>query len=244
MQHFVAAAIGTVVGHGGIVLQVNPIGDNHRRCHDLLKGIQPDGVIVRIGMLTTLSRNFTESFIEPLLKRPNTKYILEAKDQTNLLNALANHQLDIALTNIEVRGNEKQLWQSQVITRQPIAIIGPPGLALGSELSEGYDQHEWVLPVAESAIRTAFDGYCAQFQLTPKVVGETDDMAMLRLLARDSGAIAVIPEVVVKDELKQGRLQKYMTLPNVFENFYAVSIKRQLHNPIIAELIQQATKLA
>src|SRR5450830_462762 len=200
----------------------------------LLKGLQPDGLIIRIGMLSTMSRNFTESFMEPLIKRPNTKYILAAKDQTNLLNSLANHQLDIALTNIEVRGTEKHLWQCQLIARQPISLIGPPGLDLGSTLSEGYNAYEWILPVSDSPIRSAFDGFCAQYQLQPKIVGEADDMAMLRLLARDSGAIAVMPEVVVKDELLQGRLKKYMTLPNVFENFYAVSIKRQLDNPIIS----------
>lgn len=208
----------------------------------LLKGLRPDGLIIRIGMLSTMSRNFTENFIEPLIKRPNTKYILAAKDQTNLLNCLANHQLDIALTNIEVRGTEKQIWQSQLLARQPISLIGPAGLDLGSTLSEGYKDREWVLPASDSAIRSAFDGFCAQYQLQPKIVGEADDMAMLRLLARDSGAIAVMPEVVVKDELLQGRLKKYMTLPNVFENFYAVSIKRQLNNPIISELITRASK--
>ncbi len=209
----------------------------------LLKGFRPEELIIRIGMLSTMSRNFTEGFIEPLLKRPNIKYILVAKDQTNLLNSLANHQLDVALTNIEVRGTDKQLWQSQLIARQPISIIGPPGLNLGNRLTEGYQDREWVVPVSESAIRTAFDGCCAQYQIIPKIVGEADDMAMLRLLARDSGAIAVMPEVVVKDELNQGKLQKYMTLANVYENFYAVSIKRQLNNPIISELINKAIKV-
>jgi len=52
-------------------------------------------------------------------------------------------------------------------------------------------------------------------------VGEADDMAMLRLLARDSNALAVMPEVVVKDEIAAGKLTSYMTLPNIHERFYA-----------------------
>jgi LysR family transcriptional activator of nhaA len=35
---------------------------------------------------------------------------------------------------------------------------------------------------------------------------EVDDMAMLRLLARDSGWLALLPEVVVQDELRGGVL--------------------------------------
>lgn len=67
-------------------------------------------------------------------------------------------------------------------------------------------------------------------------------MAMLRLLARDTGALAVMPGVVVKDELQQGKLVNYLTLPNVYENFYAVTVKRKIQNQLISELINNAIK--
>ncbi len=97
----------------------------------LSKGIQQGMLTVRIGVLTTMSRNFVESFIEPLIRRPNTKYILHARGQVNLLNALANHEFDLALTNTQVLGVNKELWQCQLLARQPVAIIGPPKLSLG-----------------------------------------------------------------------------------------------------------------
>ena len=62
-------------------------------------------------------------------------------------------------------------------------------------------------------------------------------MAMLRLLARDTGALTVLPTVVVKDEIAQGTLKVHMPLPNVFENFYAVTVKRQFIPPILTELL-------
>ncbi len=203
----------------------------------LTLGIQSEQRTVRIGMLSTMSRNFIESFIEPILHKPNVKYILRAKGQTNLLNALADHQLDLALTNIEVRGNSKQVWQCRLLARQAIAIIGPPGLGLGQDFPSQYQAQRWVLPVHESPIRSAFDGFCAQYQFRPAVVAEADDMAMLRLLARDAGALAVMPGVVVKDELKTGELVKYWVLPNIFENFYAVSVARHIPNPLITQLL-------
>lgn len=75
----------------------------------LSKGIQPELLTVRIGVLTTMSRNFVESFIEPLIRRPNTKYVLHARGQVNLLNAVTNHEFDLALTNIQVLGTNKEL---------------------------------------------------------------------------------------------------------------------------------------
>ncbi|MFO1369009.1 MAG: LysR family transcriptional regulator [Marinagarivorans sp.] len=207
------------------------------------QGIEPAVRRLRIGVLTTMSRNFVESFIEPLLRRPNVQYQLQARGQVNLLNALANHEFDLALTNQQVVSGNQELWQCQLLARQPVAILGPPHLPLGNPFPQGYGDCEWVVPVADSPLRSAFDSFCAQQQFKPRIVAEADDMAMLRLLARDTGALAVMPEVVVKDELQQGKLVHYLTLPNAFENFYAVTVKRQLANPLVSELINRALKL-
>lgn len=209
----------------------------------LTKGIQQGLLSVRIGVLTTMSRNFVESFIEPLIRRPNTKYSLHARGQVNLLNAVANHEFDLALTNTQVMGTNKELWQCQLLARQPVAIVGPPDLPLGKVFSSRYKDHAWVVPVIESPVRSAFDSFCAQHQFKPRIIAEADDMAMLRLLARDTGALAVMPDVVVKDELQQGKLVNYLNLPNVYEHFYAVTVKRQIQNVLIQELINNAIKL-
>ncbi|HSG53761.1 MAG TPA: substrate-binding domain-containing protein, partial [Rheinheimera sp.] len=147
------------------------------------------------------------------------------------------HQLDLVLSNIAVQGNDSQLWQCRLLARQPVAVIGPPGKALGSELS-AYQQQRWVLPPVQSPIRTAFDALAAQYQLQPEVVAEADDMAMLRLLARDSGALTVMPAVVVKDELTSGRLQQYLVLPQVYENFYIITTQRELVHPQLNLLLK------
>jgi LysR family transcriptional activator of nhaA len=81
--------------------------------------------------------------------------------------------------------------------------------------------------------------WCERNQIRVEVAAEVDDMAMLRLLARDSGAITVLPEVVVQDELRDGRLQRYCTVPGVFENFYAITAFRRSPSPIVQGLISR-----
>ncbi|MEM0953233.1 MAG: LysR family transcriptional regulator [Pseudomonadota bacterium] len=189
-----------------------------------------------IGVLSTMSRNFVELFIQPLLSRLGIRYSLEALGQTNLLNALANHRLDLVLTNVEVAASEERFWQTRLLAHQPVAIVGPAGNPR-RQFPEDYANSRWVLPLADSPIRSGFDGFCAQHQFVPDVVAEANDMAMLRLLARDTGALAVIPEVVVRDEVDSGSLVRHMTLPRVFENFYAVTVQRQRANRLLDELL-------
>lgn len=205
----------------------------------LRKGIESESQTLRVGVLSTMSRNFIESFVEPLLSQSMVKLEIMASGQTNLLKALTNHELDLALTNIEVRGNADQLWECILLDRQPISVIGPPGLDVKPEFSSKYAEYRWILPHMDSPIRAAFDGLCALHQIEPNIIAEANDMAMLRLLARDSAAFTVMPEVVVKDELKNGVLQSYTKLNAVYENFYAVTIKKHFRKFEINTLVNQ-----
>lgn len=203
------------------------------------QGAGSENKIVRIGVLSTMSRNFIESFVEPLLNNASFKLEIYASGQSTLLTALNNHTLDLALTNIEVRGSADQLWECILLNRQPISVIGPDGFNIKTTFSKKYQDYSWILPAADSPIRAAFDGLCALYQIEPKIVAEANDMAMLRLLARDSKALTVMPEVVVKDELREGKLKAYSQLPEVYENFYAVTVKKHFRTNEINNLINQ-----
>ena len=51
-------------------------------------------------------------------------------------------------------------------------------------------------------------------------------MPVKRLLARDCGDMAMLPAVVVQNELHSGSLQLYVEVPDIAERFYAVILQR------------------
>jgi LysR family transcriptional activator of nhaA len=63
-------------------------------------------------------------------------------------------------------------------------------------------------------------------------------MAMLRLLARESPGVALVPPVVVRDELRSGLLVERCQVPGLVEGFYAVTRSRRFPNPLLAELLR------
>lgn len=228
-----------------VLVYANDIFSKGAELESLLRhGIEPPQQIIRIGMLATMSRNFIEAFIAPLLPDPQVKITLQAMDITNLLDALASHGLDIVLSSLNITASTGKLWQSQLIARQPVSVMGPPGGKPDTLFPDGYQGLRWLVPGVRSEIRAAFDSFCSQWQFEPDIQAEVDDMAMLRLLARDSGALAVLPKVVVKDEIQRRELVEYMNLPNVFENFYAITIKRQFQPRLLSTLLGQRLVLA
>jgi LysR family transcriptional activator of nhaA len=203
---------------------------------DLQSAVQP----LRIGVMSIMSRNFIEAFISPLLQRHDVQFSLVSKGITNLLHDLSNHRLDVVLSNVNVAVDAGNLWQVQLLGRQPLSIVGPPTLRPQRDFPAGYQDFRWVVPGKQSEIRASFDAFCSHFQFEPNIHAQVDDMAMLRLLARDSGSLAVLPKVVVKDELAAGVLIEYLSLPKAFEHFYAITVKRSIRPPLLDELLSKS----
>jgi len=63
-------------------------------------------------------------------------------------------------------------------------------------------------------------------------------MAMMRLLSREDAGLAVIPPIVVRDELAAELLVEAHRLPGIVETFLAVMLERRFPNPIAQELCE------
>lgn len=94
-----------------------------------------------------------------------------------------------------------------------------------------------LLPSLDSALRLAFDREMERAGVRPIVHAEVDDMAMLRLIARERDGLALVPPIVVRDELTSGALVEYHRLPEITERFYAVTVKRRFPSPLLRELL-------
>jgi len=195
---------------------------------------------VKIGAVATLSRNFQENFVRPLLKLDDVEMVLQSGTLTDLLARLSVHRLDLVLSNRKVHRDAQNPWQSHRIARQPVSLVGKPRCRKRPfQFPEDLSSGPVLLPGLESEIRAGFGLLCEQHRVKYSILAEVDDMAMLRLLARDTGAIALLPTVVVQDELRSVLLVEYCVLPQLFEDFYAITVKRRFQSPILRSLLRR-----
>jgi LysR family transcriptional activator of nhaA len=96
-----------------------------------------------------------------------------------------------------------------------------------------------ILPGPDNEIRTEFDALCAQLEIEVRPLVEVDDMATMRLLARDTEALALVPSVVVRDELRNKVLYEYCVVPGLYEKFYAITVDRRFQHPLVKTLLKR-----
>lgn len=197
---------------------------------------------LRLGAVATLSRNFQENFLKPVIGQQEVKLTIQSASLEELLEQLKVHKLDLILSNRPVATDSVTPWRCQRIAQQSVCLVGPPcALAKTFNFPQDLAKVKLLLPGPSSDIRSQFDLLCQQLGVTTAPNAEVDDMAMLRLLARDSGGVALVPDVVVQDELEDGSLEKYAVLDDIVENFYAITAKRHFESPTIKTLLNNLT---
>lgn len=195
--------------------------------------------VLRVGALTTLSRNFQLGFLEPVLGREDVKVVVRSGSMRDLLRALEAHRLDVVLANDPPSRDAATPWVAHAIAEQHVSLVGHPERGgRRTSLKQLLVKEPIVLPSVDSGIRVGFDALVDRLGVRPTIVAEVDDMAMLRLLARQNIGLSVVPSIVVKDELDSGTLIEVQQLPGLVETFFALTLTRRFPNPMLRLLIQ------
>ncbi len=206
-----------------------------------LRGHAAAAQTLRIGALTTLSRNFQVQFLRPLIGRDDVELVVRSGTLRDLVAALDAHRLDVVLSNVPVRRDAGTTVHSHLLDEQRVALVSrPPGAGAPRRLRFPEDLRgaPVLLPSLDSDVRVAFDRVLALADVRPRILAEVDDMAMLRVLARESRALTLVPAIVVRDELDAGVLVERCRVPDVTERFYAIVQQRRFPNPLLDALMK------
>lgn len=192
---------------------------------------------LRVGAIPTLSRNFQLAFLEPIVGRTDVELTVRSGAFLELLSLLETHELDVVLTNRAAPRDGRARFRNRLLNEQPVALVGRPAARPRPfRFPDDLRDAPVLLPSADSEIRQAFDAALERAGVVPTILAEVDDMAMLRLLARESDGLTLAPLIVVRDELDAGVLEEVCRAPGASERFYAVTLDRRFPNPLLADL--------
>jgi LysR family transcriptional activator of nhaA len=194
--------------------------------------------VLRVGAVATLSRNFQMSLLRPLLGHPGLELVLRSASLRDLLGQLRAHALDVVLSTQVVKRDAETPWHSHLLDEQPVSLVSrPTRRRRGFRFPEDLRDQPLLLPSMDSELRHSFDLLLEAAGIRPQIAAEVDDMAMLRLLAREHHGLTLVPGIVVKDELRSGALVERHRIAGLREPFYAVTLARRFPNDLIKKLL-------
>ena len=193
---------------------------------------------LRVGALSTLSRNFQLRFLEPLLSGSDVQLILKSGSADVLYDGLRSLALDVLLTTEPPHSVYGSDLTAHRLAEQKVGLHATPGRVRYASLRDLLKSEPLIVPT-DSAIRRSFDSLVARLDITVNIIADVDDMAMVRLLARADAGVAVAPDVVLADEIASGRLMTSPFALDIAESFFAVTVRRGFPHPVLPQLLPQ-----
>lgn len=196
-------------------------------------------VRLTVGMSDGLSKLAAHVLLEPILNTPGLKLVCYEGEFDELMAELALHQLDIVLAGVPAPHNPNLKVSSRLLVSSPVAWCGPSGLvnkARTADFPHCLNELPVLLPTGHSPLRMALDAWFDAQDLSPRVVAEFEDSALLSVFAARGMGVFPISTLGLED-LQLVRGLRVLAQTEINEDVHAIVTRRSQHHPLVRKII-------
>ena len=157
----------------------------------------------------------------------------------SLLADLALHKLDVVLTDRALSTGSTLRVFSHLLFESEMTVVGTSGLAAAyaEDFPKKLNGAPFLLPTRNNALRTKIDEWFELQGVHPDIVGEFEDNALLNTFGRRGLGLFFAPAALAGDLLEQLQAVLVGPVPQVREQFYAISNERKIQHPAVAAIL-------
>jgi LysR family transcriptional activator of nhaA len=196
-----------------------------------------------VGIDDVLPKEIAYRILKPALniKRPLR---LSCREGTleRLVADLAAHDVDVVLSDAPVTPSLNVRAYNHRLGTCDVLWMATPTLAktLRRGFPKSLDGVPVLLPTDDTAIRRALDRWLERHDVHPVLLGEFEDYAMLREVARAGHGFAPVPSILEEQFRREYGFARVGLASGVKAEFYAISVERRIKNPAVAEMTDHA----
>jgi LysR family transcriptional activator of nhaA len=193
-----------------------------------------------VGISDSLPKLTAFRLLEATLHLPKPVRLVCYEDQFEALLAdLALHKLDVVLTDRAVRsGTTLRVFSHQLFESETI-VAGTPALAAiyAADFPNKLNGAPFLLPTRNNALRGRIDEWFELHNVRPDIVGEFEDNALLNTFGRRGMGLFFAPAALADDLAEQFGALQVGPVPQVREQFYAISNERKIKHPAVEAIL-------
>ncbi|MFY7913091.1 MAG: LysR family transcriptional regulator [Rubrivivax sp.] len=199
-------------------------------------------VRLTVGMSDGLSKLAAHALLDPVLATPGLKLVCHEGEFDELMAELALHQLDIVLAGEPAPHNPNLKVSSRLLVSSPVAWCGPSSLVTKANMADFpacLNHLPVLLPTGQSPLRNALDAWFEDQDLTPRVVGEFEDSALLSVFAARGMGVFPVSTLGMED-LQVVRGLRILAQTEVAEDVHAIVTRRSQHHPLVKQILSSS----
>jgi LysR family transcriptional activator of nhaA len=189
-----------------------------------------------VGIVNSMPKLIAERIIAPAItaEEPIRVRCHEASLE-QLLSELAVHKLDLVLSDQPVPDGLNLKAYNHRLGASGLSFFAQRRQArrYRGKFPDSLNEAPMLLPSPNSALRRRLDDWFENHQLSPRIVGEFDDSALLKAFGEAGAGVFAGPSVIEEEICRMYRTSVIGQTDEIRERFYAISPERRLKHTAV-----------
>jgi LysR family transcriptional regulator, transcriptional activator of nhaA len=217
-----------------------------RELVDTVKG-RPTGrpFRLKVGIADVLPKLIAYKLLEPVLRLDFPVRIVCLEDKpAQLLAELAVHELDVVLSDSPMGTEASVKAFNHLLGECGVGFFATPKAAASyrRRFPKCLDGAPFLFPTENTALRRELDRWFESIGVRPRIAGEFEDSALLKVFGKAGKGVFAAPSILDKEVREQYGVKLIGRTEEVRERFYAISVERKLKHPAVVAICETARK--
>lgn len=199
--------------------------------------------LLAVGVVTSIPKLVASRILQPVLgPEVPIRLICREGGLEALLGDLAVHQLDLVLSDRPIPSGLSVKAFSHVLGSSEIALFAKRGTTRQYEKNfpQSLDKARILLPTMDNPIRRALEDWFDQQGISPTLVAEFEDSALMKAFGQAGNGIFPAPAAIGNEVEQMYQCLQIGPATSVEEKYYAISPERKLKHPAVLKIIDNA----
>lgn len=196
-----------------------------------------------IGIVSSMPKIIAERIVAPALTG-NEAVRIRCHEATleKLLSELAVHRLDLVLSDQPVPAGLSLRAYNHRLGESGMSFFARSNTARHYRRSfpKSLDDAPMLLPTQSSAMRRRMDEWFESESISPRIIGEFDDSALMKAFGEAGSGLFGAPTVIETEICRMYRTSVIGRTESISERFYAISAERRLKHPSVVGITETA----
>lgn len=213
-----------------------------REMLEALKG-QAAETRLTVGVLDVVPKLVVRRLLQPALElKPAPRLVCFEDSFEGLMSELSMHALDLVISDAPVPSGSAVRAYNHPLGETGISFFATEAVA--GSMREGFPGslggRDMLLPVETMALRRSLNLWFERQGISPRVVGEFEDSALLKVFGADGVGVFPGPTIIEQEICAQYGVRVVGRTTEVKEHFFAISVDRKLKSPAALAIFANA----
>ncbi|MGR6833188.1 transcriptional activator NhaR [Aliivibrio wodanis] len=203
---------------------------------DIVNYSQQSNVLFDVGVADSLSKRLVSKVLSTTVPEDASIH-LRCFESTHelLLEQLSQHKLDMILSDCPVDSSQNSGLFSKKLGECNMSFFCSKEMTDFS-FPEVLEKKKLLIPGSRTSMGRKVIQWCDQQGITPNILGEFDDVALMKAFARENNAVFLAPTVYMKEADSDLSLHRIADVNDLKEEYYVIFAERMIQHPAVKSI--------